>query len=73
MKAKLEFSLPEDKSEFKMAIKACDFFDAIYDFNEFIRRYEKHRDISEQEHKILMNIRKKWLILTEDLNLYEFE
>ena len=42
MKAILEFNLPEEDHEFKMAVAASDYQICLYDINQMFRKYVKY-------------------------------
>lgn len=42
MKAILEFNLPEDENEFKLASRGRDFYIDLYDIQQKIRSFDKH-------------------------------
>ena len=44
MKAILEFTLPEDSSEYKLASSAPDFFLVLWDFDQWLRSEIKYND-----------------------------
>lgn len=47
MKAKLEFDLPEENEEFKLATKAIDYYCALDDIRQYIRQLYKYDDVGE--------------------------
>jgi hypothetical protein len=51
MKATLEFNLPEDQSEYDMAINGQKFYTVIWDMKQHLRGKVKHGDLPEGEHK----------------------
>ena len=52
MKATLEFELPEDGEEHRMAVHAADFYLALIDVAEYLRGQEKHADPPADIHEI---------------------
>ncbi len=42
MKVTMEFILPEENNEFKLATKGSDFFCALWDIKEQIREHDKY-------------------------------
>jgi hypothetical protein len=42
MKATLEFILPEEENEFKLATKGSDFFCALWDISQEVRNHDKY-------------------------------
>ena len=42
MKSILEFNLPEDKNDFKLAMNGADYFCALWDIKQLLRDYYKH-------------------------------
>ena len=60
MKAKLEFDLPEDEYAFKVASSAQEMKDAIFNFDEYLRSVEKHRDHNYETSKLIQEIREEF-------------
>jgi len=60
MKAKLEFDLPEDEYAFKIASSAQEMKDAIFNFDEYLRSVEKHRDHGNEAGKLIQEIREEF-------------
>ena len=50
MKAILEFNLPEDEDNFRMATHASDYFAALWDFAQWLRENLKYRN--DEVHKM---------------------
>lgn len=44
MKSILEFNLPEDKDDFDMAVKAPNYYNALWDLSNKIRGLDKYED-----------------------------
>jgi len=44
MKATLQFDLPEENDEFTLAIKGKKYWNAIYDFEDVLRKWWKYDD-----------------------------
>ena len=42
MKSILEFNMPEDKNDFKLAMNGADYFCALWDIKQLLRDYYKH-------------------------------
>ena len=68
-KAILEFSLPEEQSEFNTCNKAGDYRAALYDFANYLRNQLKYSDLTEKEQVIFEEIRDKFYITVGDLEL----
>lgn len=66
MKAILEFNLPEEDAEMRHAINAGKYNYVCFAFDQFLMRFDKHRDIPKEAQEILEEIRKQWNELTED-------
>lgn len=58
--AKLEFNLPEEKSEFNIANKAGDYYCALWDMQEFLRSKLKYEELTEVEEKVYTEVREKF-------------
>ena len=56
MKAILEFELPEDTNDFKLAINGHEFFSALFDIHNECRSYLKHVATSDEGIKIVESI-----------------
>lgn len=54
MRAKLEYNLPEEKSDHMLAIKGLDMFCVLWDLKEWLRSQRKHndKDFEEVEDKL---------------------
>ena len=67
-KAILEFTLPEEAEEFKLANNGINYFIAIEEFSNYIRRKYKHVDPSSDEaYKEYEEICDHWFSLIADL------
>lgn len=55
MKATLEFTLPEDSSEYKLYASAPSFFSTLWDFDQWLREQIKHQDKDYQEIRDKLN------------------
>lgn len=42
MEAILKFNLPEDHTEFDLAVKGCDWFHAMWELDQWLRSQTKH-------------------------------
>jgi hypothetical protein len=72
MKATLEFNLPEDELEYKMASKGSDYYWALHSFKDELRGIVKHgfidnKEMNEAEYLIAEKIQDKFY---EFLNEY---
>lgn len=56
MRAMLEFELPEEDNELKLAINGAEFFSALFDIYNECRRYIRHTAISDEGIKIVESI-----------------
>lgn len=56
MKATLEFSLPDDKDDLNLAMKASSYFLALTDVRDLLRARLKYGNLSEPEAKALQEI-----------------
>ena len=63
MKAILEFDLPEEQEEYKMANKGSDYFHALWDIDqEIFRKRVKYDDtLSDKEYKLVEKMREEFL------------
>jgi len=59
-KASLEFSLPEENDEYKMTMKAGDYYSALWDLYQFLRADSKYGEAKHAE-----VYEKFWAILKE--------
>lgn len=53
MKAILEFNLPEDAEDYKIAAKASDYHCALSDIRDLLRRYHKYVELTEEQTAIM--------------------
>lgn len=67
MKSTLEFNLPEDKEDLDIALNGRKYLIALYEFDKFIFRVNKHVDAIPQEHLDL--IQEKWSDCIDGLDL----
>ena len=51
MKSILEFNMPEDKNDFKLAMNGADYFCALWDIKQLLRDYYKHN----MDHVVFIN------------------
>ena len=56
MKAVLEFNLPEDEYDFKLALNGSNFYSALFDIYNECRSYLKHSATSEEGIRVVGNI-----------------
>lgn len=66
MKATLEFDLPEEREEHKLALDGGKWMSAIHELDEWMRTTEKHTDIHTME---IGALRKKLYEILEDMGL----
>ena len=57
MKAKLEFDLPEEESEFLHAVHGMDFMLSLYDLDNELRRMLKYTELDAQDEKMVQYVR----------------
>lgn len=57
MKAILEFNLPEDSNEFKLSQKGSEYYCALWDIAGYIRSKTKYSELTENEERMLEEIR----------------
>jgi len=59
MKAKLEFNLPEDKDDFKLAQRGADYFRFLWDLDQEIRDWLEHGHNFRTPNEVMEAIRKE--------------
>lgn len=59
MKAILEFKLPEDAVEYKIATNAPNLHQSLYEFDQYLRSRIKHDDDNEDVYDCLVSVRDK--------------
>jgi hypothetical protein len=61
MKAKLEFDLPEEQSEFRCAVNGVNWMSVCWDMDQWLRSELKYNDAkySDKEYKLLEKVRKE--------------
>jgi hypothetical protein len=71
MKAKLEFTLPEDNNEFKMATQGADMYSVLWDMDQWLRTNVKHcpDGTSEDTYKAMVECRDKLHEFLDDYNI----
>jgi hypothetical protein len=57
MKAKIEFNLPEDESNFKLATCGFELWKLLYELDMHCRSKLKHQELNDVEHKVYEEIR----------------
>lgn len=62
----LEFSLPEEREEFDLALKAPDLYSTLWDFSEILRQKMKYDNLPEPEYRIVRGIREILFSLLEE-------
>jgi len=70
-KATLEFSLPEEQSEFEIAVAAVQFACAWEDIFNYLRNKLKYEKLSEQEIEIYEKIRDQLVNISHERSLPE--
>lgn len=69
MKVTLEFNLPEESSEHRLAIQAPDMHCVLWNFSNKIRAKLKHGQLSDAEEKVWEEVRGVFWALMEDYNV----
>lgn len=69
MKAKLIFDLETDQNEFELAVNAGKMYCALFDIKGYLRRLEKYEDLTEDQYKLLEQIREFFYESIETLNM----
>ena len=57
MKAILEFDLPEENAEHKLAVNAGNYYAVLWDIDQYIRNKLKHGGLAESEYVVLEKTR----------------
>lgn len=57
MKATLTFDLPDENTEFKLAINGHNYYSVLWNVDQKLRGLIKHGDITDEQYKIYDNIR----------------
>ena len=72
MKAILEFELPEEKSDFDLAVQGADWYYVAFKLDEWLRGEMKHpsSDMSDDTYEALQKCRQKLRWFAHDNNLY---
>jgi hypothetical protein len=68
-KATLEFHLPENKSEFTLAVKGSDYWCVLWDLVQEIKSILKHDDLTDKEYEAIERIRNTLFELLESYNI----
>ncbi len=71
----MEFNLPEDEDDYKMAAHGADFYFAIGDFDDYLREQIKYNSekYSGKQYKLLEDIRDKFNeIISDRTNISDF-
>jgi hypothetical protein len=69
MKAKLIFDLEIDQNEFELAVNAGKMYCALFDIKGYLRRLEKYEDLTEDQYKLLQQIREFYYESIENINM----
>lgn len=71
MKAILEFNLPEDNSEFQLAVNAVNWYAVLWDIDKELRSQIKHAPdtMHDEYYKALQHVRNKLNELMSEYNL----
>lgn len=65
-KATLEFNLPEENEEFRMASRCSDYYLCLWDIYNVFRSKLKYEDLDEKEYDMYDEFRKKFVEILED-------
>lgn len=68
-KAKLEYNLPEEKSDFMLASRAQGWYSTLWDLDQYLRNKLKHGNDFKSTDEALAEIRKYLHELMEDNNI----
>jgi hypothetical protein len=71
MKAILEFNLPDDQSNFDLALQSANMYSSLHEIEQEIRRLWKYEELSEEQFKIVEQIRDKFneILIENNINL----
>ena len=69
MKAILEFNLPDDQTEFDMAVKAGTAFAALNEFGTYLRNSIKHGNLQDEWSAAFEEVRKAFFSTINDHEL----
>lgn len=67
MKATFEFDLPDDAEEYRITAAASQLYRAVTQFDGWLRRTYKHRDMNDDEHRIVEEVKAAWYEIRQDL------
>jgi hypothetical protein len=65
----LKFKLPEEDEDFKTALYAIDYKDALSEINKFLRMKLKHGEFPEEVMAVYQEVREQLTLLTEGLEI----
>lgn len=70
MEGILKFNLPEEETEFKMAVNVSNYFTTLWDMDQWLRSEIKYNDkLSEEEYKTFEKVREKLYVLLNENNI----
>ena len=69
MKAILEFDLPEENAEYRLANKGGDYYSAISDIQDYLRSKIKYSDLQEKERKTFNDFYDEFFKILNDHNI----
>lgn len=69
MKATLKFNLPEDKHEWENAVHADAMFACLWDVQQELRRLWKYEELSEEQFKMVEQIRDLFHSIIQEHNV----
>jgi hypothetical protein len=67
MKAILEFDLPEENAEHKLAVNAGNYYAVLWDIDQYLRSKLKHGDLKDEQYEVLEKTREE---LRDLMNTY---
>jgi len=71
MKCTLEFFLPRDDDDYKLAINGSKYWNALYDFSQEIRKNIKYNDeLTEDQYKVWEYISDKFYQILDDEHVH---
>ena len=70
MKATLEFNLPEDKSDFNLAIKGSDWWHVCWQMDQYLRKRVKYDEgLTEEQLEVYEDLRGEFWKFMKDNNV----
>ncbi len=69
MKGILEFNLPEEGDEHKLAVHAQDHQSALWDFSQYLRDKLKYQELSDETYKVYEEVRERFYQILSENNV----